>query len=311
MPLSEVVANYAEVAATLRGGVFEWMLGENGRRRLSSDCALPDALAHPFLVFTRTRSGSRWFVDTVRRLGENVANAKELAFDGRHEAFAAACASATPSPACVCALRRVFARAHAERRNSYRTALGFKFMTHVDTSNQQRHHKHGTHPFASLTALASAVCEMELPYVLLLRRNVLRREISNEAAKMRGSASHAATAAAAADLRRFRPSIRIHGLVARLADEYDQNERLASLFRDRCGDARLWWYEDVVDRPDWATIMYQLGLWPAPDASRLRVTTLTNTTHVVHGALPIRSLISNYDKVARALRPTKFKWMLE
>ena len=44
---------------------------------------------------------------------------------------------------------------------------------------------------------------------------------------MRGSASHAATAAAAADLRRFRPSIRIHGLVARLADEYDQNERLA------------------------------------------------------------------------------------
>ena len=40
-------------------------------------------------------------------------------------------------------------------------------------------------------------------------------------------------------------------------------------------------------------------------------TTLKNTTHVVHGALPVRSLISNYDKVARALRPTKFKWMLE
>ena len=48
-----------------------------------------------------------------------------------------------------------------------------------------------------------------------------------------------------------------------------------------------------------------------PDASRLRGTTLKNTTHVVHGALPVRSLISNYDKVARALRPTKFKWMLE
>ena len=79
---------------------------------------------------------------------------------------------------------------------------------------------------------------------------------------MRGSASHAATAAAAADLRRFRPSIRIHGLVARLANEHDQNERLASLFRDRCGDARLYWYEDVVDRPEvWAKIMYQLGLW--------------------------------------------------
>ena len=185
-------------------------------------------------------------------------------------------------------------------------------MTHVDTSNQQRHHKHGTHPFASLTALASAVCEMELPYVLLLRRNVLRREISNEAAKMRGSASHAATAAAAADLRRFRPSIRIHGLVARLTNEHYQNERLASLFRDRCGDVRLHWYEDVVDRPEeWATIMYQLGLWPAPDASRLRGMALKNTTHVVHGALPVRSLISNYDKVARALRPTKFKWMLE
>ena len=48
-----------------------------------------------------------------------------------------------------------------------------------------------------------------------------------------------------------------------------------------------------------------------PDASRLRGTTLKNTTHVVHGDLPVRSLISNYDKVARALRPTKFKWMLE
>ena len=54
-----------------------------------------------------------------------------------------------------------------------------------------------------------------------------------------------------------------------------------------------------------------LALWPAPDTSRLRGTTLKNTTHVVHGALPVRSLISNYDKVARALRPTKFKWMLE
>ena len=93
-----------------------WMLGEGDRRRLSSDCALPGALAHPFLVFTRTRSGSRWFVDTVRRLGDGVANAKELAFDGRHEEFANACASATPSPACVCALRRVFARAHEERQ---------------------------------------------------------------------------------------------------------------------------------------------------------------------------------------------------
>ena len=124
---------------------------------------------------------------------------------------------------------------------------------------------------------------------------------------------HAATAAAAADLRRFRPSIRIHGLVARLADEYDQNERLAALFRRHCGDgARLYWYEEVVDRPEaWANIMYQLGLWPAPDVSRLRGTTLKNTTHVVHGALPVRSLISNYEKVARALRPTKYRWMLE
>mgnify|MGYP007125920718 FL=1 len=85
------------------------------------------------------------------------------------------------------------------------------------------------------------------------------------------------------------------------------------MFGRHCGDsARLYWYEDVVDRPEaWANIMYQLGLWPAPDASRLRGMTLTNTTHVVHGALPVRSLISNYDKVARALRPTKFKWMLE
>ena len=91
-----------------------------------------------------------------------------------------------------------------------------------------------------------------------------------------------------------------------------KNERLASLFRNRCGDARLHWYEEVVDRPEvWATIMYQLGLWPAPDASRLRKMTLKNTTHVVHGALPVRSLISNYDKVARALRPTKYRWMLE
>ena len=87
-----------------------------------------------------------------------------------------------------------------------------------------------------------------------------------------------------------------------------------ALPRDQSDDGALLRpnYEDVVDRPEvWATIMYQLGLWPAPDASRLRGTTLKNTTHVVHGDLPVRSLISNYDKVARALRPTKFKWMLE
>ena len=103
--------------------------------------------------------------------------------------------------------------------------------------------------------------------------------------------------------------------IERIANEHDQNERLSTLFRRQCGDgasARLHWYEDVVDRPEaWAKIMYQLGLWPAPDASRLRRVTLKNTTHVVHGALPVRSLISNYDKVVRALRPTKFRWMLE
>ena len=79
-----------------------------------------------------------------------------------------------------------------------------------------------------------------------------------------------------------------------------------------CRKKREYLYEDVVDRPEaWAKIMHQLGLWPTPDASRLRGTTLKNTTHVVHGALPVRSLISNYDKVARALRPTKYRWMLE
>ena len=126
---------------------------------------------------------------------------------------------------------------------------------------------------------------------------------------MRGSWSHAAhPPPLQSRASRALPAVDTHPRARRAHRErhYDQNERLASLFRDRCGDARLHWYEDVVDRPDaWAKIMHQLGLWPTPDASRLRGTTLKNTTHVVHGALPIRSLVSNYDKVARVLRPTK------
>ena len=78
-----------------------------------------------FLVFTRQRSGSRWFVDTISALGDGrrfvEPHIRELSLNGTpfHTRFVAAaadtgydanaCASREPSPACSCLLRGVYA----------------------------------------------------------------------------------------------------------------------------------------------------------------------------------------------------------
>ena len=92
-----------------------------------------------FMVFTRQRSGSRWFVDTISALGDGrrfvEPHIRELSLNGTpfHTRFVAAaadtgydanaCASREPSPACSCLLRGVYAASARLPKNAGKAVL--------------------------------------------------------------------------------------------------------------------------------------------------------------------------------------------
>ena len=212
-----------------------------------------------FMVFTRQRSGSRWFVDTISALGDGrrfvEPHIRELSLNGTpfHTRFVAAaadtgydanaCASREPSPACSCLLRGVYAASARIHKNAGK-AIGFKFMVHTDPPKARNNYD----KFARLEALAASVCALDIPFVVMLRHNVLRRQISKLTAHL-GASSHATTREEVAQIRRIRPVVPVEGLPERLAYEVVQNEALVNLLHRHCGTERakhaLFAYEDT------------------------------------------------------------------
>ena len=279
-----------------------------------------------YMVFTRQRSGSRWFVNTISELGGEMGKTqfhylpslRELGLDGngfmrfvnaaRESGLAAtACKHPKPSPECACLLRHVYAIKEHSKINNMNRSIGWKFM--VKFQDSPRHN-----PFQNLNSIVASVCALDIPYVLMLRRNVLRRYVSGLATE--GQASHAATAAEVVELRRRKPRVPVEGLAERIAYEVVQNEELVQLFKYHCGsvDGRLFWYEDIVDAAPhhvelWSDLMVKLDLWKAPDPERVR-NRAAASTHAVHATLPLSEVVANWDELAEALGGSVFEDML-
>ena len=84
--------------------------------------------------------------------------------------YATACNHAKPSPECACLLRHVYVIKEHSKINNRGKKIGWKFM--VKFQDSPRHN-----PFQNLNSIVASVCALDIPYVLMLRRNVLRRYV--------------------------------------------------------------------------------------------------------------------------------------
>ena len=159
---------------------------------------------------------------------------------------------------------------------------------------------------------AQTVCSLDIPFVFLWRRNVLRRFISeraNDADRGPAHDAHPTTTAAAAGQRSIRPALDASALLADIARERRVQDGVVAAFAAHCGggDAvrrRVFAYEDLVDRADdgaaaWGRVMAQLDVWRRSEYV------------VIRGEAPIRETFANYGAVADRLAGTEFAWMLD
>jgi len=281
---------------------------------------LADGAMRGWMVFTKQRSGSRWFVDTVilrsgphferhyaKPIGLGGTSFSQLEAAPDHEG----CFGDKPSKRCSCALRQAFAKQANERSNTFQSTQGFKWILRED-----------------MTPVIASTCELRLQWVIMLRRNILRRHISNSAAKL-DKRSHVKDKEDAKDLREnFKPTLNPEKIYREIKEESDGYVKLIEDFKQLCqgpatGDldvaSRVHYYEDLVDSNpaspgEWGKVLYQLGGWNTSNVTRIRELAggwrVDTRTTVVHGTHPVADLIANYGAVEEALRGTEFEWML-
>jgi len=174
--------------------------------------------------------------------------------------------------------------------------------------------------------LARTVCSLEIPFVFMWRRNVLRRIVSflaNEHDKKKPSTSkhdaHPKSEDAVKALQKFKPTLRIASLVSSIDHELRTQRALEEAFARLQGsciaarNARVLYYEDLVDgapraREEWEDMFARLRipydfddkLWHA-DAD----------LKVIHGSKPVLDTIANAQEVHDALASTPHAWMLQ
>lgn len=299
-------------------------------RRKNAPCAIRGVEpSTAFVVFTRQRAGSRWFVNTLdaRSGGRFNSRTREISLKGSKsfdELKAvkghAACLKKNPSKPCSCVLRQVYANANTKPP----LAPGFKFMIGNDFFRGSR--------VPRMNAFAASICDLKIPFVFLLRKNILRRIISLRALEMNKAlhVAHPDTEIVAEEVRHYKPRIQINGfmgLAPWIARETKDQSKLLQLFKYHCGGEwhvgnRLHWYEDLVDgsptsADEWGNVLFQLGAWNTSNATRIqqllgpRGWRGPSATTVVHGSRPVADLVANFGAVNRTLRGTRYAWMLD
>jgi len=92
------------------------------------------------------------------------------------------------------------------------------------------HELEGSPP--KLNGLVASVCDLKVPFIIYLRRNVLRRLISK--ASMAYGA-HVNSTAKAAQLRKHKPKLKASRLVSNIRTEERDNALIVKLFKVHCG----------------------------------------------------------------------------
>ena len=140
------------------------------------DCGLPKGR---WLVITKQRSGSRWFVDTMtERTGGLVPYTSEINCKGCSCGDYSAVPGGEQDQNCACQLAHYYSKSIAEEDSSCGKDkhYGYKLMLPHDIG------------VGAFDVLARSVCRLGIPVVFLWRRNSLRRLIS--AASNHHDASH-------------------------------------------------------------------------------------------------------------------------
>lgn len=292
-----------------------------------SRCTVPN---NTWLVITKQRSGSRWLVDTmVTRTGGLVPDGPELrctgCYCGEHLDMASP-AGAAAAAECGCALRKTYRKASPSCTGTDRH-VGFKFMVP---------HSEGAMHDGAFDVLARAVCHLNIPFIFMWRRNVLRRLISAKAnyhdsrdpaldasatghrvsrqglgiGKVAGHEPHPVDAEVAAKLAEYKPEITTSKIRAEIeAEEQTRRviERSFQKYANVCEvarNAKTFYYEDLVDgvpgaAGKWGELLSTLRVWENSELA------------IIHGERHVRDTISNARSVKRALKDSPFRWMID
>jgi len=178
---------------------------------------------------------------------------------------------------------------------------------------------------SDLTPVIASTCDLRLQWIIMLRRNILRRKISAAANKLTTS-PHVSNETHAKELREnFKPTIKTENLYESISGEHHEMLSLIKNFKHLCKgdfhvDERVHYYEDLVDSnpasdEHWGKVLYQLGGWNTSNVTKIREWVgdwhAVNGTVIVHGRHPVKDVIANYKAVAKVLRGTEFEWMLD
>jgi len=238
-----------------------------------------------------------------------------------------ACESGKVSKLCSCALAEAF-RGEVTCKEKFndqdscdrnrKKAPGFKYM--LDHHELEGTGANKTGP-PMLHGLVASVCDLRVPFVIYLRRNVLRRVVSKESMHW---GSHVDGEAKAAALRKKKPALDAGRLEKYIRAEQSDYGVIKKLFQFHCGgewdvDRRIHYYEDLVDanplaKRNWGEVLYELGAFNTSNATEIERQLggwPMDRGTIIHGKLPVLDTVANPADVKAALEGTSLAWMLE
>jgi len=276
------------------------------------ECGLPEGR---WLVITKQRSGSRWFVDTMsERTGNLVPYTTEINCKGCSCGDKSAVPGGEQDQACKCQLAHSYSKAIGKQGGESRCGegkhFGFKLMLPFDEENAAN---------GAFDVLARSVCDLGIPVVFLWRRNVMRRIISSMSnhhdtkhpdASLNVHNAHPTTEEEAQALRGYKPNLRPHDLIRDIETELKIQESIEESFRRLSRDceiarnARTFYYEDVRDGASgaatkWGDLFGTLKVWVQKD-----------DLAIIHGNTPVLETVANPQEVKMALERSEHEWML-
>ena len=269
----------------------------------------PTPSSHPWLVFTMQRSGSRWFVDSA---AERATGTEAAPVGSPQRVTEIMCAEQMSLDSCCAPYDALSVQTCAAQLDAKRMATlapGFKWMLDFVPSAGMPH---------NFTTLAHAVCQLDMPFVFMWRRNVLRRLISYEANQhdhlnpaLVEHEAHPRTEREAEVLRAYRPRLNASELLGLISDELRTQYALQAAFvrlaatcsAAAVASARIFYYEDLVDSNPgsantWGEVLQALRVWKRSEMA------------VIHGATPVLETVDNPREVYLALNGSEHEWML-